>query len=142
MSKYSRDSNYHVLQLIAKYSLESLDFVTALKAFVLAEDLAGIMFVETTSSLTDKDRQKAEVLRFLGRYDEAESAFIKINRYDLAIQISIDTSNWSRVKDSLMKGSNLDNSFKEKIWNLLGATCCERKEFEIAAEVNKTYSTQ
>ena len=69
-------------KLIAEKALEELDFSTAEKAFVRGENYYGIQLVKQLRAMTDKNKAKAEVAVFLGRFDEAESIYRGIDRKD------------------------------------------------------------
>ena len=70
---------------LAFKGLEDFDFVTAEKAFLKLDDYAALQMIKRICNFDDKEKQRAEVLVYQGRYDEAEEILRKIERKDLAI---------------------------------------------------------
>ena len=53
-------------RMLAEHSLKALDLSTADKALVKCGDYAGIQFVKRLQSLSDKNKQRAEVREWSG----------------------------------------------------------------------------
>ena len=60
-------------RLLAEKALEELDFAGAEKAFVSAEDYAGLQLVKQLRCMPDRNKAKAEIAVYMKRFDEAES---------------------------------------------------------------------
>jgi WD repeat-containing protein 35 len=74
-----------------------LDYKTAEKALLKIDDYKALKLIKRIETLDDKDKQKAEVLAFYGRYDDAEVFYKKIDRKDLAVQMRVKIGDWFRV---------------------------------------------
>jgi WD repeat-containing protein 35 len=84
-------------------------------------------------TLDDKDKQKAEVLAFYGRYDDAEAIYKKIDRKDLAVQMRVKIGDWFRVLQMIREGSGYDETLL-KITDELGNFYAEKFKWDRAAE--------
>ncbi len=135
LSRLSRSSHKQLWKLLAHQSLEKLDFHTAELAFVLCEDYNGVSLTEKMSSLKGEDMKRAEILKFLGRYIEAEEKYLDIDRLDLAIQMNIDTGDWTRVR-SLVDQSKLSDDALCAIWSKMAEAFADQRQYDVAAEVN------
>ncbi|RYG47364.1 hypothetical protein EON67_08660 [archaeon] len=62
-------------RLLAETALEKLDLISAEKAFISSSDYAGIQFVKRLRLLHDRNKQRAEVLLRLRRFDDAEKLY-------------------------------------------------------------------
>ena len=83
--------------LLTAAALEKLDFVTAERAFVKMGDYSGVQLVKRLNQLGDKAIQRAEVLVYLKRFDEAEKAYKDMDRLDLAIDMRARLGDWFTV---------------------------------------------
>lgn len=70
---------------LANKALEDLDLASAERAFLKLEDYQALQMLKKISLYDDKDKQKAEILVYQQRYDEAEELLRRIERKDLAI---------------------------------------------------------
>ena len=86
-----------LLKMVAYDSLEKLDFQTAEKAFVTLENYKGIIFCQNQILCKDKIRQEADLMRFLGKLEEAEKSYCAVDRQDLAVEMRLDHGNWMHV---------------------------------------------
>jgi WD repeat-containing protein 35 len=59
-------------RLYAKKALEDHDFDAAENAFVACNDYASLLFVKRIKELDDKEKQKAEVFAYYGKFEEAD----------------------------------------------------------------------
>jgi len=82
---------------LAYKALDDFDFSTAEKAFLRVDDYAALQMIKRICNFDDKEKQRAEVLSYQGRYDEAEEILRKIERKDLAIQLRMKLGDWNRV---------------------------------------------
>ena len=72
-------------RVYAKKALEDIDFDSAENAFVACKDYASLKFIQRVRELDDKDRQRAEILIYYKKPEEADDVYNKIERKDLAI---------------------------------------------------------
>ena len=101
--------------LLTGAALEKLDFVTAERAFVKMGDYSGVQLVKRLNQLGDKAIQRAEVLVYLKRFDEAEKAYKDMDRLDLAIDMRARLGDWFTV----MRPSRdmCDNIYTQDEWH-------------------------
>jgi len=57
-------------------------------------------------------KAKAEVMAYLGRFDEAETIYLEIDRRDLAVQLRQRIGDYGRVVD-LYSGGGSDKPLRE-----------------------------
>ena len=74
-------------RVYAKKALEDADFDSAENAFVACKDYASLKFIQRVRELDDKDRQRAEILIYYKKPEEADEIYNKMERKDLAIQM-------------------------------------------------------
>ncbi len=96
--KYVEENNHNSLwKIVAEKALEELDYLTAEKALLKINDYKALKLIKRIQTLDDKDKQKAEVLAFYGKYDEAEALYKKMDRKDLAVQMRVKVGDWFKV---------------------------------------------
>lgn len=120
-------------KLIAEKSLEELDFSTAEKAFVREENYYGIQLVKQLRTMTDKNKAKAEVAVFLGKFDEAEAIYRGIDRKDLALQMRNRVGDYSRVVQLLQTGGGNDKLIRVA-WDRIGDHYSDRFKWKKAIQ--------
>lgn len=120
-------------KLIAEKSLEELDFSTAEKAFVRAENYYAIQLVKQLRTMTDKNKAKAEVAVFLGKFDEAEAIYRGIDRKDLALQMRNRVGDYSRVVQLLQTGGGNDKLIRVA-WDRIGDYYADRFKWKKAIQ--------
>jgi WD repeat-containing protein 35 len=96
-------------RLLAETALEKLDLNTAERAYVACQDYPGIQFVKRLRLLHDKAKQRAEVLVYFKRSDEAERLYIEMDRRDLAIDMRMRMGQWAHVLRLLTSASSQDS---------------------------------
>ena len=74
-----------------------LDYVNAERALLKIDDYKALKFVKKVQLLDDREKQKAEILIFYGKYDAAENIYRNIERKDLAINMRVRVGDWFRV---------------------------------------------
>lgn len=120
-------------KLIAEKALEELDFNTAEKAFVRGENYYGIQLVKQLRSMTDKNKARAEVAVYLGRFDEAETIYRGIDRKDLALQMRTKIGDYSRVVQLLQTGGGNDKLIRSA-WDHIGDHYSDRYKWKKAIQ--------
>mmetsp|Transcript_312 Transcript_312/g.287 ORF Transcript_312/g.287 Transcript_312/m.287 type:complete len:161 (+) Transcript_312:2110-2592(+) len=98
---------------MAEKSLENLDFEKAEKAFVEYRDYKSLQLCKRLRLIDDKNGQKAEILAFYGKYDEAENTYRRMERKDLAIQMRMKIGDWFRVVELVQEGYGNDDILRE-----------------------------
>lgn len=128
------DQNPHIRlwRLLAEKALEDLDFTSAEKALLKCDDYQGLQLVKRLNVIDDKSKQKAEILAYYGRYDEAEQVYKKIERKDLAIQMRMKMGDWFKVVQMVKEGSGYDDILQTAYYEL-GNYYAERFKWQKAA---------
>lgn len=67
-------------RLLAEAALQKLDLKTAEQAFVHCRDNQGIEFVKRLGNLHSEPMKKAEVAAYFGRFEEADSMYLEMDR--------------------------------------------------------------
>ena len=110
-----------------------MDFSTAEKAFVRSENYYGIQLVKQLKSMTDKNKAKAEVSVYLGKFDDAEAIYRGIDRKDLALQMRNRIGDYSRVVQILQTGGGTDKLIREA-WDRIGDHYSDRYKWKKAIQ--------
>lgn len=84
-------------KLIAEAALEKLNLNVAERAFVKTEDYFGIQLIQRLQNFDEKNKQKAEIAAWFGRYDDAEEIYKTIDRKDLALDMRQKLGDWPKV---------------------------------------------
>ncbi|KNE64632.1 hypothetical protein AMAG_09988 [Allomyces macrogynus ATCC 38327] len=106
-------------RLVADRALETGEWGIAHKCLARVLDYAGILFLKRLARLNgDKAKQRAAILQYLGRVDQAELAYMDADRRDLAVQMRMAVGDWFRVVQ-MGKGS-VDDAAMAKCWTMLG----------------------
>eukprot|EP00825_Cyclidium_porcatum_P027778 TRINITY_DN2999_c0_g1_i2.p1 TRINITY_DN2999_c0_g1~~TRINITY_DN2999_c0_g1_i2.p1 ORF type:complete len:325 (+),score=59.13 TRINITY_DN2999_c0_g1_i2:176-1150(+) len=130
-----------IWSLFARKSLEEFDFLAAEKGFVELQDYQALQFIKRVQQLDDKDKQKAEIMSFYNKLDEAEEIYDKMERKDLAIQMRMKHGDWFRVLQQIKEGTGNDQILQQS-HNELGNYFAERQQWDKAAqfyELGKNY---
>jgi WD repeat-containing protein 35 len=94
--------------MLVKQSLEQLDFVIAEKALLKLEDYMSLKIIKRIQMIGDKNIQKAEILSYYKKYDEAEELLMRIERVDLAIQLRMRLGEWQQVVNMILEVGGFD----------------------------------
>jgi WD repeat-containing protein 35 len=100
-------------KLLAEKALNTLDLLTAEKAFIKSEDLYGIRFIKRLQVVDDSNKKKAEIAAFYGKYDEAEQIYVMIDRKDLALNLRRKIGDYKKVTALLGMGTGSDMEQKD-----------------------------
>ncbi|XP_023244868.1 WD repeat-containing protein 35 [Copidosoma floridanum] len=93
-------------RLLADHALRQLDLDKAEIALVHCTDYLGIQFVKKLRGIHDAGLRRAEVLAFLGSYDEAEQAYLELDRRDLAVSLRLKLADYSRAIQLMRLGAS------------------------------------
>lgn len=64
------------------------------KALLKLEDYLSLKVIKRIQMIGDKNIQKAEILNYYKKYDQAEDLLMRIERLDLAIQLRMRLGEW------------------------------------------------
>jgi WD repeat-containing protein 35 len=131
--KYAITNNHpRIWKLLAESALLELDLNVAEKSFVKCEDYYGVQLVKQLRSMPDKMKMRAEVAVYLGRFDEAESIYMEIDRKDLAVELRSRLGDFGKVVPLL---NNLGTSDKQlgEIWDQIGEFYADRFKWKNAS---------
>lgn len=120
-------------RLLAEKALEELDFAGAEKAFVSAEDYAGLQLVKQLRCMPDRNKAKAEIAVYMKRFDEAESIYRGIDRKDLALEMRTRVGDYSRVVHLLQTGGGNDRLMRQA-WDNIGTHYADRVRWRKAMQ--------
>mmetsp|Transcript_25379 Transcript_25379/g.58463 ORF Transcript_25379/g.58463 Transcript_25379/m.58463 type:complete len:1193 (+) Transcript_25379:116-3694(+) len=105
-------------RLLAESALERLDFAVAERAFVHCQDYQGIQLVKRLQRYDDKLKQKAAVLSYFKKFDEAEKIYRDMDRIDLAIELRCSLGDWFRVVQLIQSGGGDDSMLMTAYTNI------------------------
>lgn len=123
-------------KLLAEKALDQLDFATAENAFVECSDYQSLQLCKRLQQIDDKTKQKAEILAFYGKYDEAEALYKKMERKDLAIQLRIKVGDWFKVVELIQEGYGNDDILNQA-YDKIGDYYADRFKWKLAANFYK-----
>lgn len=63
--------------------------------------------------MDDKQKQRAEIAAYYGKFDEAEAIFREIDRKDLALDLRRRLGDWSNVVELIEEGNGDDVTLKD-----------------------------
>ena len=123
-------------RLLAESALDRLDLPTAERAYVEIADYQGITFVKRLRLLGDRTKQRAEVAVWFGRFDEAEAAYVSMDRHDLAIDMRIRMGDWFRVIQLASAGgvARKEDTLLTLARNSIGDYYADRQQWRKAAQ--------
>jgi WD repeat-containing protein 35 len=104
--------------LLSEAALEKLDLATAERGFVKVGDYNGVQLVKRLNQLGDKAKQRAEVAVYFKRFDEAEKAYLAMDRLDLAIDMRSRIGDWNKVMKLASTGASSDHVLKTAYLNV------------------------
>lgn len=94
-------------RFLAEAALEEMNLDVAEHAFVRYKEYYGVQLVKQLKTM-DKIKARAEIAVYLGKFDEAESIYLEIDRKDLAIAMYKKVGNYQRVIQLLQTGGGND----------------------------------
>jgi len=118
-------------RLVAEQALENLNFFVAETAFVKCNDYQGIQFVKQLKLLSNRKKQKAEVMAHFGRFDEAEQIYVKMGLKDLALDLRMRLGDWLRVVQLINQGAG-DDELLTRAFKNIGDYYADRQKWEKA----------
>ena len=132
---YTSTHHPKLWKLLARHSLECMNFKSAVKAFVMSRDYKGLSFIDRTSLFSEKAVKRAEIAIFLGNYEEAEKIFHCMSRPDLAVKMRYRLRDYDAILRLLS-----ESTLSSHEWNEVGDHFIFSKQFEKATKVRKDNS--
>lgn len=133
ITNYVQEKSHPVLwQLLAEHALENSNLTTAKKCLSELPSLACKYFIQkVTKQASNPKLQRAYILWYLKKYDEAASFFIQANRNDLAVDIYISLGNWEKVLELTAEN---DKEMLNKAHEMLGSKNILKYNYKEALE--------
>ena len=119
---------------LAESFMFEMNFTLAEKCYLETTNYRGLQFLKRIRSLKDANIQKAQVLSYLGRFDEAQSIYNSMDRLDLAIEMRASIGDFERVIDIIGPNSVGNDESIAKAYENVGDTHAENSEWIAAAE--------
>jgi len=120
-------------RLLASDSLDKGDFVVAEKCFVRCKDYQAIQFVKRLRTMDDPQKQRAEILVYFARFDDAEKVFKEMDRKDLVAEMRMRLGDWFKVVQLVQEGGG-DDALVQYAWDQLGDYYWERQKWSKAVQ--------
>jgi len=136
-----QNSHIKLWRILSEKALDDLDFSTAENALVECGDYQGLQLIKKLQLIDDKNKQKAEIQAFQGRFDDAESIYRNMERKDLAIQLRMKVGDWFKVVDLIKEGFGNDDILMQA-YDKLGDYYADRFKWDEAAgyyKLSKNY---
>ncbi|OHS97711.1 WD repeat protein [Tritrichomonas foetus] len=119
---------------LAETFMVEMNFTLAEKCYLETTNYRGLQFLKRIRSLKDANIQRAQVLSYLGRFDEAQSIYNSMDRLDLAIEMRASIGDFERVIDIIGPNSVGNDESIAKAYSNVGDTHAEASEWVAAAE--------
>lgn len=133
--EFVRDNPHPRLwRLLGEHALRQLDLEAAESAMVRCADYLGIRFVKRLRGIHEPGLRRAEVLGFLGAYDEAEQAYLELDRRDLAVALRQKLADYPRALQLMRLGSTGSDAQLEQAHVRWGEQLAARQEWREARE--------
>jgi len=131
---YAKKQNHSKIwdELAENFMLE-MNFPFAEKCFLETSNYKGLQFIKRIRTVKEGNIQRAQVLSFLGRYEEAESIYLSMDRMDLDVQMRLSIGDFSRVAE-IIGNSNEDDEVQALVYNAVADQYAENAEWTEAAE--------
>ncbi|XP_011503648.1 PREDICTED: WD repeat-containing protein 35 [Ceratosolen solmsi marchali] len=121
-------------RLLGEHALRLLDLEAAENAMVRCTDYLSIRFVKKLRGIHDSGLQRAEVLAFLGDYDEAEKLYLELDRRDLAVTLRQKLAEYPRAIQLMQLGVASSDAQLECMYASWGEQLALRQEWRTACE--------
>lgn len=119
---------------LAETFMSEMNFTLAEKCYLETTNYRGLQFLKRIRLLKDANIQRAQVLSYLGRFDEAQSIYNSMDRLDLAIEMRASIGDFERVIDIIGPNSVGNDESKAKAYSNVGDQHAEAAEWTSAAE--------
>ncbi|XP_031786883.1 WD repeat-containing protein 35 [Nasonia vitripennis] len=133
--EFVRDNSHPRLwRLLGEHALRQGDLEAAENAMVRCADYLGIRFVKRLRGIQEPGLRRAEVLGFLGAYDEAEQAYLELDRRDLAIALRQKLADYPRALQLMRLGAGGSDAQLEQTHIRWGEQLAACQDWEAAKE--------
>lgn len=121
---------------LAETAMLEMNFGLAERCYLETTNYRGLQFVKRVRAVKDAKVQRAQVLSYLGRFDEAESIFLSMDRIDLAIEMRTSVGDFHHVI-KLIRSSTNDDESAANAFTAVGDEYCEDARW---IEASKAYA--
>ncbi|KAH0786768.1 WD repeat-containing protein 35 [Histomonas meleagridis] len=119
---------------LGETSMLEMNLTLAEKCFLETTDYKSLQFLKRIRSIKDTNIQRAQILTYLGRFDEAQSIYSSMDRNDLSIEMRNSIGDYEHIINIIGKTKlNSDESNKD-IYTNVGDNFMERNEYQFAAD--------
>ncbi|KAJ8668012.1 hypothetical protein QAD02_009675 [Eretmocerus hayati] len=134
--EFVRDNPHPRLwRLLGEHALRKLELDAAENAMVRCADYLGIRFIKRLQGIHEPGLRRAEVLAFLGDYDEAEKVYLELDRRDLAVALRQKLADFPRALQLMQIGGGVSNDAQlEKAHVRLGEQLAAKGDWRAARE--------
>lgn len=121
-------------RLLGEVTLNQLDLESAIKCFVNCSDYYSIQFIKRIQYIDDREKLRAEVAAYFGRFDESEQIYASLDRRDLSLDLRLRLCDWQNVYQILSQDKSLaiDDRQIERVNQSLGDIYFDRKKYPLA----------
>ncbi|KPM10796.1 hypothetical protein QR98_0093590 [Sarcoptes scabiei] len=98
--------------ILGRESLLQQDIETAYLSMIKNKDYKGLQLIKRLNKFKDINLQRAEILAFINRFDEAEQIYLESDRADLALNMNKVIANYIKV-DEFLQRYNFQHHHKE-----------------------------
>jgi WD repeat-containing protein 35 len=119
---------------LAEKALEQLNFEVADRAFVSCRNYQGIQFVKRLKVLSSRQKQRAEVSAYFGRFEEAEQLYLEAGSKDLAVELRMRLGDWMRVVQLIQSGDAGDDKLLRQAHANIGHYYADRQKWDKATK--------
>ena len=119
---------------LAEVSMVEMNFTLAERCYLETTNYRGLQFLKRVRAVKDANIQRAQVLSYLGRFDEAQSIYNSMDRLDLAIEMRASIGDYERVLDIMGPNRVGNDDSMVTAYTNVGDMYAERSDWIAAAE--------
>ncbi|EAY22286.1 WD repeat protein, putative [Trichomonas vaginalis G3] len=108
-----------------------MNFSLTERCYLETTNYRGLQFVKRIRTVKDPNIQRAQVLSYLGRFDEAESIYLSMDRLDLAIEMRRSIGDFRHVIKIMGNGVGDDETIAAA-YTAVGDELCEQAHWSDA----------
>ncbi|EAY20525.1 WD repeat protein, putative [Trichomonas vaginalis G3] len=109
-----------------------MNFSLTERCYLETTNYKGLQFVKRIRTVKDPNIQRAQVLSYLGRFDEAESIYLSMDRLDLAVEMRRSIGDFHHVLKIMGNGVGDDETIAAA-YTARGDELCEQGHWSEAA---------
>ena len=118
---------------LAETAMLEMNFPFCERCFLETTNYKGLQFVKRIRTVKDPNIQHAQVLSYLGKFDEAEKIYMSMDRTDLAVEMRTSIGDFHKVIEVIGNGVGNDETIAEA-YTAVGDELSERANWHEAAE--------